>query len=86
MAGGMMNSNDNEKRERISEVRTLYKRSDALYSGVVLVENQLPLSANGNSIMNDIEYYLRHPKYRSQIEDAVFEQLRVFAEAVLKEK
>ncbi len=82
----MKSSNDNEKRERISEVRALYKRSDAVYSGVVAVDNHLQLSANGQSIMNDIEYYLRHPKYRIQVEDAIFEQLRVFAEAMLKEE
>jgi len=86
MTGGMVGSNDNEKRERISEVRALYKQSDVLYSGVVLVDNQLQLSGNGQSIMNDIEYFLRHPKYRVQIENALFEQLRVFAETILQEE
>jgi len=86
VAGGIKSSNDNDKRERISEVRALYKRSDALYSGVVLVDNHQKLTANGQSIMNDIEYYLRHSKYRLRIEDVMFEQLRVFAETILQEE
>jgi len=82
----MISSNDNGKPERISEVRALYKRSDALYPGNVLVDKLHPLSSNGQSIMNDIEYYLQHPNHRRQFEDIFFECLSVFAELTLQEK
>jgi hypothetical protein len=86
MVGVVMNSNDNEKRDCISKAITFYEHYDTMYSGVVWVDNHRQLSTNGQSIMNDLEYYLRLPKYRAKIEAAILEQLRGFAEVILQEE
>jgi len=85
VAGGKMSSNDNEKKCK-SRAAAFYKKFDSMYSGVLLIDDHLQLSTNGESIIDDIEYYLRHPKYRVRMEGLILEQLKVFAETALKEE
>lgn len=80
-----MSSNDTEKNYKL-RATVLYKKFDSMYSGVLLIDDHLHLSTNGESIIDDIEYYLRHPKYRARMEGLILEQLKIFAEAVLKEE
>lgn len=66
-------------------VKAYYDQYDQLFSNISTIEDQWQLSPDGHSILQDIEFYLGHPKHKSKAETIFKEQLKLIATSILQE-
>lgn len=77
---------DDENQEECNLiVKAYYDQYDQLFSDVTTIDDQWKLSPDGHSILQDIGFYLGHPKHKSKIEELLKEQLKLIATSILQE-
>lgn len=81
----MHNINFDEKKA-IEEIGDKYSQYDFQLSKIINFPNNNPISADGLSLMDDIEFFLSQPDFNNEVEAELFKLIQVFSLRYLRSR